>query len=64
MINRQAGTHRWELYAELSRASHKPHTLNSDTTSISRMTTIHNVSESYQGEMLFLNKGLRTGLIG
>jgi len=63
MSNRLAGTQRWGLYAEFSRATHKPQTLNSDTKTISKMTTTQNVSESYQGEMVFLNSGLRSNLI-
>ncbi len=63
MSNRLAGTHRWGLYAELSLATHRPQALNSDTITISKMTTTQNVSESYQGEMVFLNKGLRSDLI-
>jgi hypothetical protein len=63
MSSRLAGTHRWGLYAELSRATHKPHALNSDTKTISKMTTTQNVSESYQGEMVFLNSGFWLDLI-
>ena len=63
MSNRPAGTHKWGLYSELSRATHKPQTLNSDTTIISKMITAHNASESYQGEMVFLNSGVWSNLI-
>jgi len=63
MSNRLVGNHRWEVYSELTCATHKPQTLNSDTITIKKMTTTHNVSESYQGEMVFLNKGLWSNLI-
>jgi hypothetical protein len=63
MSNRLNGTHRWGLYAELSRTVHNPQTLNSNTTTISKITTTQNVSESYQGEMVFLKSGLWSDLI-
>jgi hypothetical protein len=57
MTSKLTGTHTWGWYCELPRATHNPHALNNTTMTITRMTTTQSVSESYQGEMLFLNSG-------
>jgi len=63
MSNRLTGTHRCEWYSEFSRTNQIPQELNSNTITINTITTTQSASESYQGEMVFLNNGLRSNLI-
>jgi len=58
MRERITGTPAWKWYSGLLRATHMPTALNSNTISISTIIPAQSISESYHGEMVFLNSGL------